>query len=231
VCFGPTASFSSGALLAVVGAATIAQVRTPRHLLFASFPILFSVHQVIEGFLWIELKTPNAYLQPILTFGYLFMALCLWPILSPLGIYLMEENSLRRRLMLPLVLLGSFVGLYLFSNLLSGTWSATVENCSIYYDFKLRQSEVLFTVLYLAAVFGTALLSARRSTVIIGAINILACGLAAAVYYREFISIWCFFAAFFSAMIYFFFKSLCGVPRTLPIRKTEANLNPVRALK
>jgi len=52
VCFSATANFVAAAFFGAVGIVTLTKVKHRRELLFASVPILFAVHQFIEGFVW-----------------------------------------------------------------------------------------------------------------------------------------------------------------------------------
>jgi hypothetical protein len=50
VCFSATANFVGSAVLGAVGVVTLTKVKHRRELLFASLPVLFAIHQFIEGF-------------------------------------------------------------------------------------------------------------------------------------------------------------------------------------
>lgn len=209
MCFGPVTSITSSIALAAIGVTTVKRACTKRQIPFAAIPLLFAVHQFIEGLLWITLiHREYAFAQPALTVLYLLVALCFWPIYAPISIYLMEESPRRQKLMLPIVLLGALAGVALLTNLLSGTNSAAIKNCSIYYDFLVPETQVGLTFLYVSAVFGATFLSARRSMLFIGIVNLIACFIAAAIYYETFVSVWCFFAALLSIMIYSMFRRL-----------------------
>jgi hypothetical protein len=55
VCFSATANFVGSGVLAAVGVVTLTHVKHRRELLFATLPILFAIHQFIEGFVWLGL--------------------------------------------------------------------------------------------------------------------------------------------------------------------------------
>src|ERR1700740_364195 len=55
MCFSATANFVGSAALGAVGAVTLTRVKHRRELLFAALPILFAIHQFIEGFVWLGL--------------------------------------------------------------------------------------------------------------------------------------------------------------------------------
>ncbi len=55
MCFSATANFVGSGALGAMGVATLSTVKHRRELLFASLPILFAIHQFIEGFVWLGL--------------------------------------------------------------------------------------------------------------------------------------------------------------------------------
>lgn len=56
MCFSATASFTSSAVIGVIGVATLARASHPREWLFASIPLLFAIHQFAEGAVWLALS-------------------------------------------------------------------------------------------------------------------------------------------------------------------------------
>lgn len=49
MCFSATASFVAGGVIGAVGIATLIHVRQLRAIPFAALPLLFALHQFIEG--------------------------------------------------------------------------------------------------------------------------------------------------------------------------------------
>src|SRR5580693_301089 len=114
MCFSAAANFVGSTALGAVGVVTLAKVKHRRELLFASLPILFAVHQFIEGFVWLGL---DGILSPQVThdMGAAFMlyAQGLLPFLLPLSVLLFEADAKSRRRMLPFLVLGSLLALYI----------------------------------------------------------------------------------------------------------------------
>src|SRR5580700_10894395 len=85
MCFSAAANFVGSTALAAVGVVTLTKVKHRRELLFASLPVLFAIHQFIEGFVWLGL---DGILPPAVThdMGAAFMlyAQGLLPFLLPL---------------------------------------------------------------------------------------------------------------------------------------------------
>jgi hypothetical protein len=56
VCFSPQADFIAGAAVASVGVETLRCVRARRELIVGALPLLFGLHQLVEGFVWLGLR-------------------------------------------------------------------------------------------------------------------------------------------------------------------------------
>src|SRR5215469_1059603 len=55
VCFSATVNFAGSIVLGTAGVVTLTKVKHRRELLFAALPLLFAIHQFIEGFVWLGL--------------------------------------------------------------------------------------------------------------------------------------------------------------------------------
>jgi hypothetical protein len=126
VCFSATANFVGSAVLGAVGVVTLTKVKHKRELLFATLPILFAIHQFIEGFVWLGL---DGILSPVVAhaMGAAFMlyAQGLLPFLLPLSIFLFEPDARSRRRMRPFVVLGGATTLYIL-------WALTAYPLQLY---------------------------------------------------------------------------------------------------
>ena len=100
--FSATANFVGSGVLGAAGVATLTKVKHRRELLFAALPMLFAVHQFMEGFVWLGL---DGILSPSVAhdMGAAFMlyAQGLLPFLLPLSVLLFEPNAKSRSRMLP----------------------------------------------------------------------------------------------------------------------------------
>src|SRR4029077_7514488 len=114
MCFSATANFVGSGVLGAVGVVTLTKVKHRRELLFAALPTLFAIHQFIEGFVWLGL---DGILSPRVAhnMGAAFMlyAQGLLPFLLPLSVLLFEPDAKSRRRMLPFLILGSLLTLYI----------------------------------------------------------------------------------------------------------------------
>ncbi len=225
MCFGPVASFTSGAILTVAGAATLKSVRSKKELLLALFPLLFEAQQIIEGFIWLAVEDgPLQRYQHPLTMAFLFFAYLFWPIFSPLSVYALEPEKKHKRAMLILLALGILTCAYLFRMILIYPPTVTVFNHSLRYQTQDRPGPLI--LLYLGATFVPYLISTYRPLVFLGVLNIIFCGITYYFHARNFDSVWCYFAAALSSGIFFFIRWLHRDTRTVEAVK----LYPARPL-
>src|SRR5579872_6930809 len=114
MCFSATANFVGSGVLGGLGIVTLTKVKHRRELLFASLPLLFAVHQFIEGFVWLGL---DGRLSPAVTHdmaaAFMLYAQGLLPFLLPLSILLFEPDLKSRRRMLPFLAIGTGTTLYM----------------------------------------------------------------------------------------------------------------------
>src|SRR6202795_2114085 len=134
MCFSATANFVGSAALGAIGVVTLTKVKHRRELLFASLPLLFAIHQFIEGFVWLGL---DGILSPTITHNmgeaYMLYAQGLLPFLLPLSVLLFEPDGKGRRRMLPFVALGGATGLYVLWALAAYPLQVYVKENSIVY--------------------------------------------------------------------------------------------------
>ena len=97
MCFSATASFGSGAVLAVIGVVTLKITRKPSHLVFAFIPVLFAIQQISEGFVWLSLQN-NEYAkwQTIPIHIFMVFAHIVWPFWITLSAWLLEKQGVRK---------------------------------------------------------------------------------------------------------------------------------------
>jgi hypothetical protein len=208
MCFSATANFVGSTALGAVGVVTLTKVKHRRELLFASLPILFAVHQFIEGFVWLGL---DGYLSPTVThnMGAAFMlyAQGLLPFLLPLSVFLFEPDGPGRRRMLPFLAIGTATTLYILWALTAYPTQVFVKGNSIVYINQATNNTAV-AVLYVIATCGSLFVSKERPMVIFGAANLAILLIVMAFKRYAFTSLWCAYAAIASVIILaYFWKS------------------------
>jgi hypothetical protein len=205
MCFSATANFVGSGALGAIGVVTLTKVKHRRELLFASLPILFAVHQFIEGFVWLGL---DGMLSPVVThnMGAAFMlyAQGLLPLLLPLSVLLFEPDLKSRQRMLPFCILGGATTLYILWALTAYPLQVYVRGNSIVY-INQATNNMAVAVLYVIATCGSLFMSKIKMMAAFGAAN-LAILLAVMEFKRyAFTSLWCAYAAVASVIILGYF--------------------------
>jgi len=211
VCFSAAANFVGSTVLAGVGVVTLTKVKHRRELLFASLPILFAIHQFIEGFVWLGL---DGILPPTVThnMGAAFMlyAQGLLPFLMPMSVMLFERDKKDRKSMLPFVVIGGATTLYILWALTAYPTQIYVKANSIVYVNQATNFTVV-AVFYVIATCGSLFFSKVKAMVLFGAAN-LAILLAVMAFKRyAFTSLWCAYAAVASVIVLAYFWKSSGI--------------------
>lgn len=206
MCFSSTASFAASGVLA---ASSVAISRLPKERAgtpLSLFPAVFSVHQFVEGVLWLNHDgvLPDGTRSAAL-YLYVLIAYCLWPMLVPFSAYLLETEKARRRIVLACQVVGLAVGLSYLIAIIRGPVSVAANCCGLSYQVRAPWQ---LGAPYLLAVSVPFLASGRKSLVLFGAAVALSAGAAAlAASNQTFPSVWCFFAALLSGGLYLHFRA------------------------
>ncbi len=205
MCFSATANFVGSSVLGAVSVVTLTRVKHRRELLFATLPLLFAIHQFIEGFVWLGL---DGILSPAVAhdMGAAFMlyAQGLLPFLLPLSVLLFEPNGASRQRMLPFVILGGGTTLYILWALTAFPLQLFVRGNSIVYINQATNNTAVGT-LYVIATCGSLFFSRIRMMVLFGAANLIILLVVMEVKRYAFTSLWCAYAAIASVIILAYF--------------------------
>jgi len=207
MCFSATASFTASAVLGTVGLATLRHVREPRALLFAAIPLLFAAHQFTEGFVWLGL---TGRIGPValghVAFLFMLYAQGIVPFLMPLAVLLMEPAGPRRRIIFAATAIGAVVFAWMIYGLIFFESRCFIENHSIAYRNPVT-SNLPVSLLYIAATCGALLASTHRVIRWYGVLNVIGLTAAQLIKAYAFASVWCFYAAIQSIIIYWQFST------------------------
>ena len=206
MCFSASASFIAGGVLSAVGVVTIKKTEKKSEIPFASIPLLFGIQQIIEGVIWLTFNNSNMELNGVMTFIYSVFSHVLWPIFVPLSIILLEVVFWRKKVMFTLWIAGTAVALFLFYNLFAFPITARIEYHHIVY---FSPHFYIYTVMgfYVAATCVSSMFSSNKIIKILGVTALVAFTISYLFYKVSLISVWCFFAAIVSIIIYGYFKN------------------------
>jgi hypothetical protein len=208
MCFSPEASFAGGVIISAIGVAVITKVHNPSQLVFASIPLFFGIQQFTEGVLWLTIPNPEyAEIRKIATYIFLVMADFLWPAMIPISVLLMEKNSKKRKIVWALLITGLIVSSYYATCILTLHVTPKISGYHIVYntDFPKTIAIPIF-ILYLIATITPLFVSSIKRTHVLGILMFLSC-LVTAVFFTQYLtSVWCFFAALISGVIFWILR-------------------------
>jgi hypothetical protein len=208
MCFSAEASFAGGVIITAIGIGVATKIHKPSQLLFACIPIFFGIQQFTEGVLWVTIPNPEyVTIQKIATYFFLVMADIFWPVLIPLSILMMEENVRKKRVLWILFATGMVVSIYYLYCLVFLSVTPRIMGYHIRYnsDFSKLLAIPAF-ILYLVATIPPLFISSIKRMHIFGSLMLLSCIVTALFFTQYLTSVWCFFAALISGVIYWILR-------------------------
>ena len=204
MCFSATASFVAGSALVVLGVATLRVTRRKSEIPFAAIPLLFGLQQLVEGLLWLSFRFDSPQLNVAMTYLFSMFSHVLWPIFVPFAIGLLEPAPWRRKVIWGFQAVGLLVGLYLFYLLVEFPVTAVAAANIVYVSPHFYKLPVMG--LYLVATCVSCFFSSDATVRLFGVLALLLFGVAYGFFSLALFSVWCFFAAVLSSIIYARFR-------------------------
>lgn len=208
MCFSAEASFAGGVIISAIGIAAVTKVHRSSQLVFASIPLFFGIQQLVEGSLWLTIPlNDHVFLKEVSTYIFLIMADVLWPTMIPLSVLMMEDKLNKKKILLVLLGMGITLSLYYAFCLFYFDVMPEIRGYHIHYNttFPKYLSMPAF-IIYLVVTITPLFLSSIKRTRLMGVLMFLSC-LVTAIFFTQYLtSVWCFFAAILSGVIYWILK-------------------------
>lgn len=204
MCFSAPASFAGAAIISAIGVAAQTKVSKRAQRLFAVIPFLFGFQQLAEGMLWVTLGSASyPVLQDIVTYIFLVTALVIWPVMVPLSVRMMEEVKIRKKILTALLVSGCLLSAVYAFCLLYYDVFPQINSFHIEYIYNVPQTLMTVAfVFYLITTIAPFFVSSVRRMWVFGALIAVSC-IVTGIFFSQFLtSVWCFFAAFISIIIY-----------------------------
>ena len=204
MCFSSEASFTGGVIISAIGTAVLTRVHKPSQILFACIPLFFGLQQFTEGFLWLTIPRPEYGNElKFLTVLYLAMADVLWPLIIPLSVLFMEENIKKRKILRIFLIAGLLVSSYYTICLFNFQVKPQIMGYHLFYNTGFPESMAIpALIIYLLATLPPLFVSSVQKTKLLGILMFLSCLVTAVFFTRFLTSVWCFFAALISGVIF-----------------------------
>jgi hypothetical protein len=210
MCFSPEASFAGGIIISAIGIVTLKKIHKPSHILFACIPLFFGFQQIAEGFVWLLLPLPG-YLVMKKVFVYIFLitAQLIWPVMIPLSVYFMERSERKKKILSVFVLSGILLSAYYSFCLYFFNVNPQIEGFHIVYHNDFPDAPAMAaTIVYMIATITPLFISSVKRTHLLGILMTFSCILTIIFFKQYLTSVWCFFAALISGVIYWILKDL-----------------------
>ncbi len=181
-------------------------MRAPRELIVGALPLLFGIHQLVEGFVWLGLRgevSPG--LGNAAKEAYIVYAHAVLPAIVPIGFMLLEPERRRSRIMMGMAGVGLLLGVYLLWQVTAYPVGAHEEARCIDYTTH-TPNDALIGLLYVTVTCGPALISSRRYLRWFGLVSLVGVIVTAVVRVDELTSLWCVYVAIVSVLIFEHFR-------------------------
>ncbi len=201
MCFSAQASFIVSGLLLVIGIITLKLAIKKKMVTIALIPLFFAIQQFFEGIQWLYIN--NGKTSLFFAYAFLFFAFLLWPTYVPIAVFKLDKS--RRKILKWLIITGVITSLLFLIAMIINPLSINVVGKCIQYKVKIP-IEIISGTLYFITVFLTLILSSKKLLKIIGIITLITAAIAEIFFYAAYTSVWCFFAAITSGLIYLYIK-------------------------
>lgn len=202
VCVSFEASVAASLILTGIGGAAL-MIAEPRDRPLAMTPIIFGLHQAVEAVVW---WTSGANALPAVNrsaaFGFMAIALFVWPIWVPCVVLRSEPDERRKSVLRILVPVGILAALVFTSMLFAGGVTAHVSSGHIEYRLPAASDDiVLWRSLYGSLILVPLFFSTRRNLRHLGIAVAAGLIVSATRYSAWFPSLWCFIAGWTSLSV------------------------------
>lgn len=204
MCFSAEISFIVGGTLLAIGTATIRKVVHRKDLPLAMIPFIFAIQQLVEGMIWLSLTDETPQSPHWLSNLYGIFVGVIWPLFAPFATYCTETNRLRQKIIATIGLAGIALAAYTTVGIIAQPVTAEIVNHSIHYGHEVKGHQIVI-VLYLLATCVPFMLTSYKHLYLAGFIITGGFFVAYFTFQQTFASVWCFFAAIASSLIYFHF--------------------------
>lgn len=203
MCFSAKVSLFAASALSLIGILSLLKVKNKRQIPIALIPFIFAIQQFYEAILWYSIPINDTFITAMGTYIYLFFAYAFWPVWIPFSLLLLEKNKLRKTLILICLVLGILIAFYDLIFIFSHKAHADIIQSHIYYAINIPDFFNFGYIFYLIALLTPFFISSVPLMWAFGLFTFLFLLISIFFYYSYLTSIWCFFAAILSTLIYF----------------------------
>jgi hypothetical protein len=204
MCFSASVSFAAGVSLIAFGVVTVKMVKHQSEIPFAMIPLLFGAQQIVEGMLWLSFRFDAHMLNVVMTYLFTLFSHVLWPSYLPFAIGLIEPVVWRKKVIWGFQAIGLSLSLYLLYSIVRFPVISEISENMVYVLPYVRKHPAM--ELYLAATCIAPFFSSHNFVRLFGVLTFLLFFTALWFYTVALFSVWCFFSAILSVLIYLHFR-------------------------
>ncbi|MFT6765947.1 MAG: hypothetical protein ACJAZS_000843 [Alteromonas naphthalenivorans] len=204
MCFSAQASFGAAAALGIIGLLSLRKVKKAKIYPFAMIPIFFAIQQAFEGIVWITYNDPvNVYVNQLAMYAFLFFAFFFWPVWIPFAFAMIEPKKTRRNILYGLMGVGFAASSGLIWSVIQHGVSAQITCNHIRYIVDVPGNFHYWGGwIYCLATVLPFFVSSKKAAWLFGFVLCASVAISAYFFTAFFTSVWCFFAAMLSVMVY-----------------------------
>ena len=199
MCFSMEASFAATAVMSGVGVLSLNKASGQEKFL-AALPFLFAVQQLGEGILWTQFETPGTLLYYVGMYLFLAFAFVIWPTWFSLSVYLLEKDDVRKKWLFWGLMMSCLWSLGAFYFFLTKQVTPLIECGRIVYLIDVTPWANLY---YLSTLWVPFYLTTTPRLWLLSTLGILSYIVTWLFFTKALISVWCFFAAILSGVVYY----------------------------
>lgn len=209
MCFSAHASMISTALLIVMGIVSLKKAYPHKALYaFASIPLFFGIQQAFEWLVWTGFDYNISEYIYYGSLGFLFFALIFWPIWIPFSLYQLEHRPNKKKILKWFSIFGVIFSLLV---LMRGCCSFTTLISQQHLEYSvpgLNAHPFILAIGYVLATIIPFFIASYHMLWIFGLSLAFAFIASAAMFAGTITSIWCFFAALLSVLVWVIVRHL-----------------------
>ena len=208
MCFSAGASFAGSVVISTIGIATIIKVHKPSQIVFACIPLFFGFQQFVEGCLWFIMQHPEyAQYEKLFTIIFLIMAQVFWPMMIPMAVLHMEKNKKKKGVLWILLCSGISISIFYIYCLLTYNVTPQISGYHIHYiENSPKTLTFIAFILYLITSITPLFISSIKKTHLLGILMSVSCLITIIFFTQYLTSVWCFFAALISIVIFWILR-------------------------
>ena len=171
---------------------------------FAAIPFIFAVQQITEGYSWLGLSNPGYYSwNQIPAYIFLVFSHVVWPIWMPFSMMIIEKDVLRKKIITILFAAGVLLAAYHVYYIIAFGAQGAIVSCHIDYNtFFPKRFDAAASLVYGLVTVIPFFVSGIKRMWFFG-LALIVSYFVSKIFYEEYlVSVFCFFAAILSLIIF-----------------------------